>query len=92
MLLTDFLLVHYVLSGAIAGAVITLAQFIPSEHWIWGKKKQRYPRCFICHKEGDCSKNTMKLHEVEEKVSIYLCPTHYEVKEDAEKLYWSRRK
>jgi len=40
VLLTDFIHIHYLISGAVAGAVITLAQFLPVEHWIWkgGKK------------------------------------------------------
>lgn len=39
-LLTDIAGVHYVLSGAIAGATITLLNFIPSEFWIWKKKSE----------------------------------------------------
>ena len=39
LLMTEVLHVHYVISGAIAGAFITLLQFIPSEFWIWNKKQ-----------------------------------------------------
>lgn len=36
-----------------------------------------YPHCWVCKKKGDCSKGTMHCVEVEEGVSIYLCPEHY---------------
>lgn len=41
-LLTDILGVHYILSGAISGIVVTILTFIPTEFWIFknkGKKK-----------------------------------------------------
>jgi len=40
-LLTDILGVHYILSGAVAGALPTLLMFIPSEWWIWKPKKKQ---------------------------------------------------
>jgi len=36
--LTDVFGLHYVLSGFVAGSVITLLNFVPSEFWIWKKK------------------------------------------------------
>lgn len=44
LLLTDVLHIHYVLSGAIAGAVLTLANFVPSEWWVWKKKNAKNNR------------------------------------------------
>lgn len=35
VVLTEVFRIHYVLSGALAGAVITILQFIPSEWWVW---------------------------------------------------------
>jgi len=37
-LLTEFGDVHYLVSGFIAGTVPTLANFVPSEYWVWKKK------------------------------------------------------
>ena len=37
-LLTDFVEVHYLVSGLIAGSVPTLASYIPNEYWVWKKK------------------------------------------------------
>jgi len=37
-LLTDFLSLHYIWSGFVAGSIITLLNFIPSEFWVWKKK------------------------------------------------------
>lgn len=36
--LTEFGNVHYLFSGLIAGVVPTIANFIPSEFWVWKKK------------------------------------------------------
>ena len=35
--LTEFGEVHYLVSGLIAGVVPTVANFIPSEYWVWKK-------------------------------------------------------
>lgn len=37
-LLTEYGHLHYVLSGAIAGSVVSLLNFVPAEFWIWRKK------------------------------------------------------
>lgn len=39
LVLTEICGVHYVLSGFIAGSVLTLLNFVPSEYWVWKKKK-----------------------------------------------------
>lgn len=39
-LLTEYFAVHYILSGAIAGAVLAIANFVPSEWWVFKKKLQ----------------------------------------------------
>jgi len=36
--LTEFGDVHYLVSGLIAGVVPTIANFVPSEFWVWKKK------------------------------------------------------
>lgn len=36
--LTDLLAVHYIWSGFVAGSILTLLSFIPSEFWVWKKK------------------------------------------------------
>ena len=36
---TDLLHLHYVISGAISGAVVSIAQFLPSDWWFWTRKK-----------------------------------------------------
>lgn len=38
LLLTELGRIHYVFSGALAGAVLTLIEFIPSEFWVWRRK------------------------------------------------------
>jgi len=39
LVLTEICGVHYVLSGFIAGSVLTLLNFVPSEYWVWRKPK-----------------------------------------------------
>jgi putative flippase GtrA len=40
-LLTSILGINYIISGALAGAFVTILQFIPTEFWIFkGKKKK----------------------------------------------------
>lgn len=40
---TDVLGLHYLVGGFIAGSIVTLANFLPSEFWIW-KKKETTPK------------------------------------------------
>lgn len=37
LVLTELAGVHYIFSGFIAGAVLTLLNFLPSEWWVWRK-------------------------------------------------------
>lgn len=53
--------------------------------------KRRLPHCWVCKKEGSCADGTMKLAEVEEGHSIYLCPKHYENREAIIQLYLKER-
>lgn len=36
---TDVLKMHYVISGFIVGSIMSLLNFLPSEFWVWRKKK-----------------------------------------------------
>jgi Flp pilus assembly protein TadB len=36
--LTDILHIHYILSGAISGIIVTVLMFIPSEFWVFKQK------------------------------------------------------
>jgi len=51
-----------------------------------------FPHCYVCKKEGDCSKGTMKVAKVDENMGIYLCPEHYENKEEVISAFWKERK
>jgi len=51
----------------------------------------RLPHCYVCKEEGDCSKGTMFCVKVEEGVSIYLCPSHYENREEIIAHYLKQR-
>jgi len=52
----------------------------------------RLPHCYLCHKEGDCSKGTMKSFEVEEGISVYLCSDHFNSTQEAIELYYAQKK
>jgi len=41
--LTDILHIHYILSGAISGIIVTILTFIPSEFWIFKDKTKKVP-------------------------------------------------
>lgn len=52
-ILTDLFHIHYLISGAMSGAALTLFQFIPNEFWVWkGKKnpKAGLIKCPHCNK------------------------------------------
>lgn len=38
MLLTEIVGLHYVISGFVAGSILTLMEFIPNEFWVWKRK------------------------------------------------------
>ena len=55
------------------------------------EKKRRLPHCWLCKKEGSCVDGSMKLVWVEEGHGIYLCPEHYENKEEIVRQYLAER-
>lgn len=44
LVLTEMAGVHYVFSGFIAGAVMTLLNFLPSEWWVWKNRSEELPK------------------------------------------------